>query len=127
MTAHDERKRRRKAHGFGVGAEWVAAIWLMLKGYRLLDRRYKVKGGELDLVMRRGETVAFVEVKARERLDDALSTIDENKRRRMSRAARVWITRNPWAMSRVLRGDAVFIAPWRLPRHMIAAYTLDID
>jgi putative endonuclease len=39
----------------------------------------------------------------------------------------VWLARNPWASAATLRGDAVFVAPGRLPRHLVAAYTLDPD
>ena len=118
---------KRRAHLFGLRAEWLAAAWLLLRGYRILARRFSVAGGEIDIVARRGDVVAFVEVKARPGLDEAAIAISEVKRRRMSRAARVWLTRNPWAMSATLRGDAVFIAPGRLPRHLPAAYLLDMD
>lgn len=56
---------RRHAAGFGRRAEWLAALLLSLKGYRILARNYVVRGGEIDLVARRGSTVIFVEVKAR--------------------------------------------------------------
>ena len=118
---------RRRAHLFGLRAESVAALLMRLKGYRVLARRFVVSGGEIDLVVQRGQTIAFVEVKARDDLDDAASAIGEAKRRRISRAARVWLARNPWAAGATLRGDAVFIAPRRLPRHVGAAYRLDID
>ena len=118
---------RRRAHRFGLRAETIATLLLRLKGYRVLARRFVVAGGEIDIVAQRGETIAFVEVKARDRLDDAASAILETKRRRISRAARVWLTRNPWAAGATLRGDAVFVAPGRLPRHLGAAYRLDLD
>ncbi len=118
---------RRRAHLFGLRAESVAALLMRLKGYRVLARRFVVSGGEIDLVVLRGQTIAFVEVKARDDLDDAASAIGEAKRRRISRAARVWLARNPWAAGATLRGDAVFVAPGRLPRHVGAAYRLDID
>jgi putative endonuclease len=108
-------------------AEAVAALWLRAKGYRVLARRFIVKGGELDLVVRRGETIAFIEVKARAHLDDAAFAIDESKRRRISRAARVWLTRNPWTSGWTWRGDAVLVSPWRLPRHVVEAYRLNLD
>ncbi len=119
--------RKREAHGFGMDAEWVAAALLRLKGYSILVRRYAVSGGEIDLIVRRGGAIAFVEVKARSRLDAALELITEKKRRRISRAARVWLARNPWAVGLTLRGDAVFIAPGRLPRHTPCAYRLELD
>jgi putative endonuclease len=81
----------------------------------------------MDLVARKGETIAFVEVKGRATLYEAAFAIDEVKRRRISRAARVWLTRNPWAVGWTWRGDAVFVSPWRLPRHLVEAYRLDLD
>lgn len=126
-TPLDRTTRRRKAHFFGLNAESVAAGLLRLKGYSILARRYVVSGGEIDLVVRRGDAIAFVEVKARSSLDEAAESITAIKRRRISRAARVWLARNPWAAGLTLRGDAVFIAPRRLPRHMRCAYRLEFD
>jgi putative endonuclease len=118
---------RRRAHRFGLRSEAIAALFLRLKGYRVLARRFVVSGGEIDLVVQRGRAIAFVEVKARESLDEAAAAIGETKRRRIARAARVWLARNPWAAGADLRGDAVFIAPMRLPRHVRAAYRLELD
>ena len=120
-------ERRRGAHLFGLKAESLAVLVLRLKGYSILARRYAVSGGEIDLIARRGGVVAFVEVKARGDMDAAASAISATKCRRIARAARVWIARNPWAISLVLRGDAVFVAPRRLPRHALCAYRLEID
>ncbi len=123
----DWTKRRRGAHLFGLKAETVAAWLLRLKGYSIVARRYAVSGGEIDLIARRGGSIAFVEVKARADLDAAAEAISATKRRRIARAARVWLARNPWAAGLTLRGDAVFVAPRRLPRHAASAYRLDID
>ena len=127
MTPARPAKARRRAHRFGLRAESVAALLLRLKGYHALDRRFAAAGGEIDLVVRRGTTIAFVEVKARDDLDVAAIAINEAKRRRIGRAARVWLARNPWAAALNLRGDAVFVAPGRLPRHLAAAYRLELD
>lgn len=118
---------RRRAHRFGLRAEAIAALLLSLKGYRILARRFAVAGGEIDLIVKRGTTIAFVEVKGRDDLDDAAAAIGAAKRRRISRAARVWLAQNPWAAGLTWRGDAVFVAPRRLPRHLVAAYRLDFD
>jgi putative endonuclease len=118
---------RRRAYLFGLRAEQIAALLMRLKGYRVLARRFAVSGGEIDLVVQRGRTIAFVEVKARDDLDAAMEAITEAKRRRIGRAARIWLARNPWAAALNLRGDAVFVAPRRLPRHLAAAYRLDLD
>jgi putative endonuclease len=99
---------------------------LLLKGYRPLARRFSAGGGEIDLIMWRGDTVAFVEVKARADLDAAYLAIDAKKRRRFSRAVRLWLSRNPWAMTRVLRADAVLLAPRRWPRHVVSAFEIEM-
>ena len=108
----------------GRRAEWLAILWLTAKGYRLLERRFGGKGGEIDLVMKRGRTVAFVEVKARGRLDDAMIAITAEKQRLVERRIRHWLSRNAWAGEHYLRADAVFLAPWRRPRHVPAAFAL---
>ena len=120
-------KRRRRAHLFGLNAETIAAALLRLKGYSILARRYAVSGGEIDLIAKRGDSIAFVEVKARGRLGAAAESITAAKRRRIGRAARVWLARNPWAAGFTLRGDAIFVAPRRLPRHTRCAYRLELD
>lgn len=131
MTAPDWRspsaERKRSAHLFGLKAETRAAILLRLKGYSILDRRYSVSGGEVDLIVRRGDLIAFVEVKARADLEAAAFAITPTKQKRIARAVRVWLARNGWAADFTLRGDAVFVAPGRLPRHAPDAYRLAID
>jgi len=81
----------------GHRAEWIALLFLISKGYRPLARRYAASGGEIDLIVMRGDTIAFVEVKARGLMEDALSAITLTKRRRFSRAVRAWLSRNTWA------------------------------
>ena len=120
-------ERRRGAHLYGLKAESIAALLLRLKGYTILAQRFVVSGGEIDLIARRGGVIAFVEVKARADLEVAALAISATKRRRIARAARVWLTRNPWAAGLTLRGDAVFIARRRFPRHAPSAYALEID
>ena len=127
MKPADIRASRRVAHLWGLKAETIAAIWLTFKGYSIVARRYSAQGGEIDLIARRGHAIAFVEVKARADIDVAADSISPAKRRRIARAARAWLARNPWAVSFTLRGDAVFVAPGRLPRHAPAAYRLEID
>lgn len=119
------RSQRAKRSGVtGRRGEMLAILWLSAKGYRLLARRFGGKGGEIDLIMKRGRTIAFVEVKARGALDDALSAITPQKRRLVELRVRQWLSQNPWAMDHDLRADAVFLAPWRRPRHVPRAFDL---
>jgi putative endonuclease len=119
-------RARRRARRFGLRSEWLAAALLAVKGYRILARHFVIAGGEIDLIARRGDTIVFVEVKARDNRDEALLAIGALKKQRIARAARVWLARNPAAMQANLRGDAVLIAPRRLPRHIIGAFDLEI-
>lgn len=116
--------RRRATHGRGLSAETLALLALMLRGYRPLARRYAAAGGEIDLIVRRGRTVAFVEVKARASLDAAAGSIDGRKRKRMSRAVRAWLARHPLPPEVTLRADAVLVAPRSWPRHVPNAFEL---
>ncbi|ACK49272.1 protein of unknown function UPF0102 [Methylocella silvestris BL2] len=116
---------RRAALWQGRMAERAAILALRLKRYAILERGYRIHGGEIDIIARRGDTIAFVEVKARPTMDGALQSITPQKRRRICRAARVWLASHPYAAAMTLRGDAVFVAPWRWPHHVAAAVELD--
>ena len=101
----------------GRSAERLAAIWLRLHGWRILAGRSKVKGGEVDLVARRGRVVAFIEVKARASEEAAGFALDEYRLRRVAVAAQRLAPRyvRPGDDMRI---DAIFIVPRRLPQHM---------
>ncbi len=117
---------RQKARAFGLHGESLAALWLQLKFYRIVGRNFVAPGGEIDLIARRGGLIVFVEVKARPTLDQAQFAISATKVARISRAARCWLAANNSAAGCSFRGDAVFIAPWRLPRHVEGAAALDL-
>ena len=117
--------KRRGALRRGHFAEFVALAYLMLKGYRPIARRFSAAGGEIDLIVRRGRNVVFVEVKARGSMADAQIAIGATKRRRFSRAVRAWASRNPWCENWTLRADAVFLAPMRLPLHLEHAFVME--
>ncbi|MEK4034140.1 YraN family protein [Methylocystis sp. IM3] len=118
-------ENRRAAYAYGIQAETVATLWLRAQLYAILDRNYRVQGGEIDIVARRGRTIAFVEVKARGALEDAAIAITPQKQRRFRLAANRWLATHPWAADFTLRADAIFIARGRLPRHIENAFTLE--
>ncbi|MCJ2013952.1 YraN family protein [Methylobacterium sp. J-076] len=125
MTAHLARARRQAAHRLGHRAEWLALGALMLRGYRPVARRVSLAGGEIDLIVRRGRTLVFVEVKARARLGEARTAIGAVKRQRFSRAVRAWIGRHPWSANLTLRADAVFVGGRGWPEHCPAAFEIE--
>ncbi len=125
MSAGTARPERQAAYRRGHRAEWLALGALMLRGYRPLGRRVSLAGGEIDLIVRRGDTIVFVEVKARASLDEARLAISAVKRRRFSRAVRAWVTRHPWSAPMTLRADAVFVGGRRWPEHCPAAFEIE--
>jgi putative endonuclease len=109
--------KRQRAERGGRRAERLAAWWLQLKGWKILGRRVRVPVGEVDLVARRGRTLAFVEVKARATLEEAGLSLDEWRLRRVAAAAEALAHRYAREGDDI-RLDAIFIVPRRLPRHM---------
>jgi putative endonuclease len=109
----------------GRRAESVAALWLMLKGYRILARRHKDRlpgAGEIDLVARKGDVIAFVEVKRRGDLASAAFAIGPRQRRRLAQGAAAFLARRPQFAHLSVRFDALLLAPGRWPHHMIDAW-----
>lgn len=116
---------RRAAERRGRRAEAIALLYLRAKGYRLLARRYKTPVGEIDLIVARGRAVAFVEVKARSTDVEAAEAATPTGRRRVARAAALWLAKHPDAAERDLRLDVILAVPWRLPRHITGAFDAD--
>jgi len=106
----------------GISAESRAAAFLIAKGFRILARRWKSPVGEIDIIARRRSLLIFVEVKARERLDDAAWSVTDRQRLRINAAAEAWLARYPDDRIRNMRFDAVLVAPGRIPRHIPSAF-----
>jgi putative endonuclease len=106
----------------GLSAESRAAVYLMAKGYRILAKRFRTPYGEIDIVARRRNLVAFVEVKARGSLDEAAYAVTPRQQARIIEAAQAWLMAHPEHAEFDLRFDAMLIAPRRLPRHLPAAF-----
>ena len=115
-------RSRRAAYRRGHLAEAAAATLLLLKGYRLLSRRYKTPLGEIDLIARRGRVVAFVEVKARPTRREALDSVGRSSEKRIVDAADLWLAKHPDAAGLDMRYDMVLVTPWQLPQHLPDAF-----
>lgn len=110
MNRHAAEKR-------GRGAETLACWYLRLKGWSILARRARVAGGEVDIIARRGCTVAFIEVKARADKRAAAFALDDWRLRRVAVAAERLAPRY-LRDGDDMRIDAVFIVPKRWPKHL---------
>ena len=113
---------RQAAWRRGLRAESLAALLLRLKGYRILQKRFRVPAGEIDLIARRGKLIAFIEVKARNSRADAAESISPHQRRRIAAAAAAFLARRPDLAGCDMRFDAVLVAPRRMPLHLADAW-----
>jgi putative endonuclease len=75
-----------------------AVAWLKGRGYRIVARNVTNAGGEIDVVARDGDTLCFVEIKARAdaAFGGAVGAVDWKKRQRLERAARAFLAKHPW-------------------------------
>jgi putative endonuclease len=105
----------------GRRGEALAAWYLRLKGWRIVAQRLKTPRGEVDLIARRGRTVAFVEVKWRARAEELGLAIDAYRLRRVADAANALAPRYA-RDGDDLRIDVVLLAPGRWPRHIVNAW-----
>jgi len=101
----------------GHGAEWLAAAFLMLKGYQVLGFRLKTRGVEIDILARQGKTAVVVEVKRRATIEAALNAVDPRQLERLRAAGAALLRQRPSLAGLALRIDTVALAPGRVPRH----------
>ncbi len=113
---------RLKAFRRGHVSEYLAALYLLAKGYRIRAIRYRTKLGEIDIVARRGDLVICVEVKARRDVDSAVFAVTGTAQQRIRAASGIWLSRQPDAHRLSLRYDIVAVLPWRLPKHLADAF-----
>lgn len=113
---------RKAAEKRGHMAETIALWFLRCKGYRLLARRFKCGSGEVDLVMRKGATTAFIEVKARATVDDAVISVTPRQSKRISAAAANWMARDSKAAAGHCRFDIVAVSSNFRPTHIENAF-----
>jgi putative endonuclease len=113
---------RQVAFRLGISAESRAAAFLIAKGFRILARRWRSPVGEIDIIAARRHLLIFVEVKAREKFDDAAWSVTDRQRARIAAAAEAWLAKQGEHDFRDMRFDAVLVVPGRIPQHIPAAF-----
>jgi putative endonuclease len=116
------RAARQAAFQVGVSAESRAAAYLAGRGYAIAARRFKSPVGEVDIVARRGAELLFVEVKARNRLDDAALSVTPRQQKRIVAAAEAWLADHPEDGQRDIRFDVILVARNGRTQHIAAAF-----
>ncbi len=108
---------RLAAEKLGRRGETIAGWFLRLKGWRVVATRVKTPRGEVDLIARRGKTIAFVEVKARANVRDLATAIDAYRLRRVAAAAEILLPKYGKECEN-MQIDVIMVAPWRWPNHL---------
>jgi putative endonuclease len=114
--------RRRRAERRGRLAEWLCLWHLRLRGWRIVARGWRCPAGEIDIVARRRQVLAIIEVKSRGEVAVAANALAPRQRRRIGRAAEALLMSRPDLASLGLRFDVMLVAPRRLPRHLRDAW-----
>lgn len=112
---------RKRAYLKGQWAEKIAAFYLRLKGYKILENRFKTPVGEIDLLARKGKMLVAVEVKRRATLEEASLALTSFQKKRIERAFLYYLRRRPFPLD--LRFDVVLISPWKWPCHIQGAWS----
>ncbi|MBB4063744.1 YraN family protein [Gellertiella hungarica] len=116
------RDRRQRAERRGRLAEWLAALMLLCRGYRILAMRHRTPLGEIDLIARKGDLAVFVEVKARAGEREALDAVGAAAARRIRAASEIWLSHQPDAARLSSRYDIVAVRPLAWPTHYPDAF-----
>ncbi len=89
--------------------ESVARVFLERKGLRFVERNFRSRFGEIDLIMRDGEVLVFVEVRHRRssRFGTAAETVDRRKQHKLIRTAEYYLHRHPALAERPCRFDVI--------------------
>lgn len=112
---------RQLAEKQGREGERRAAMWLRVKGWRIVAERVKTPRGEIDLIAKKGGVVAFIEVKWRKSAADLDHAIDEYRLRRVAGAVEA-IAHEYAGECQDIRIDVILLAPGHLPRHIVNAW-----
>ena len=110
--------KRIKAEKRGHRSEWLAAWVLRLKGWRIVEKRFKTKTGEVDLIARKRDLIIMVEVKARASLIEAMDSVTPTAQRRIEAAGDIWLARQPDFSKLSVRYDLIAVLPRKWPVHV---------
>ena len=114
--------RQRSSYQIGMVAEYLCILRLWLTGWRILAWRYKQPMGEVDIIARRGEVIAFIEVKARESRQKALEAVSMTQKKRIEKSASHWLSRNLKYAGFCPRFDIMWVTKWPWPQREAHAW-----
>jgi putative endonuclease len=113
---------KNKSYKLGLFAESIASVYLRFCFYTVISRRYKSDVGEVDIIAKRGNSLIFVEVKARRNKDEAYVAFTTHQQKRIVRTAKLFIARNPKYHENDIRFDLILICPIFFIKHIKNAW-----
>ncbi|HTQ35005.1 MAG TPA: YraN family protein [Stellaceae bacterium] len=117
--------RRLRARRRGRFAEQLCRWHLRLRGWRILASDWRCPAGEIDILARRGDVLAAIEVKSRPDFASGAAALQPRQRRRIARAAEAFLAMRPELAALAVRFDVMIVAPLHLPRHLPGAWRSD--
>jgi putative endonuclease len=124
--AERRRAARQRARRRGKLAELLCRIHLRLRGWKIVARGWRCPVGEIDIIARRGNVLAIIEVKARATVASAAHAIAPRQRRRIARAASAFLLARPELAGLSVRFDVMLVASLRVPRHLPNVWGADV-
>ena len=102
----------------GYLGEFLSRLFLNIKGYQVLAQRYKTSCGEIDIIAQKGNTVVFIEVKARKDQEKCFVAITDKQLKRVQNASQIFLKNHPKLQNCDIRYDVMLVADWRIPLHI---------
>ena len=98
--------------------ELIACMFLFFKGFRILEKRYKTQCGEIDIIAKKRDLVAFIEVKYRKSEEKCYVAVTDKQLKRIQRASQIFLGRNPKLSTNPIRFDVILVSYWSIPIHI---------
>ena len=114
--------KKKQTYEKGLRVELFSKIWLRLFGYSILEQRYKTPVGEIDLIACKAKHIAFIEIKYRQTYEEAAYSITEHQKKRINKAALLWLAKEKQHTYDSLSFDVILISPWARPHHIKNAF-----
>lgn len=115
---------KRQAWKWGLWAEYICLWSLRIRGYRILEHRFKTKAGEIDLIAMKRNTLLFIEIKARPSYDAGLISISPKQKHRIQQTAKIFLSRMQKKDFNQIRFDVMVVVPWHFPYHLRDAWRI---
>ncbi len=112
------KSKKQQSYKLGVISEFIAIIFLRLKGYKILKRRYKTYVGEIDLIAKKADFLIAIEVKSRSKKVNFDEVLSVKQQQRIKRAMLAFLSANSNKFKNYnVRFDLIIVVPYQIPKH----------